>query len=83
MAPDSATMDRALSRSGWPRGWPSRGRSSGPTLRVGQGQQDRQGVDALGQVLAGRLAQLGLGADHVEDVVAHLEDHPEVAAERA
>ena len=36
-----------------------------------------KGVDALGQVLAGRLAQLGLGGDDVENVVADLKDHAE------
>ena len=81
MAGEPATMARALSRSGWSRGWPSRGRSSPAGLGVAQGQEHRQGVDALGQVLAGGLAQLLLGGDHVEDVVAQLEEHAEAAAE--
>ena len=55
---EAATMARALSRSGWASGWPSRVRSSGPASGSRQGQQHRQGVDALGQVLPGRLAQL-------------------------
>ncbi len=83
MAPDSATIDRALSRSGWSEGLAQQGAELGTGLGVGQGQQHRQGVDALGQVLAGRLAQLGLGADHVEDVVPDLEDHPEASGRSA
>ena len=82
MAPDSATMDRALSRSGWPSGCPSSGPQLGTGHRIGQRQQHRQRVDALGQVLTGRLSQLGLGAHDVEDVVADLEDHAEVPAEQ-
>ena len=50
-------------------------------LAVEQGALDRQGVDALGQVLAGRLAELLLARDDVEDVVADLEDDPEALAE--
>ena len=44
---------------------------------------DRQGVDALGQVLAGRLAELLLVRHHVEHVVAQLEEHPEAPPELA
>ena len=47
-----------------------------------KGQQDRQCVDALGQILARQLPQFLLGADDIEDVVAQLEQHPEAAAER-
>ena len=39
-------------------------------------------VDALSEVLAGRLAELRLCGDDVEDVVADLEDHAERLAER-
>ena len=56
-----------------------------PQLRAGvgvvEGEQDGQGVDPLGQVLAGRLAELLVGGDDVEDVVAQLEEHAEAAPE--
>ncbi len=48
---------------------------------VVEGDEDRQGVDALGEVLSGRLAEGRLSANHVEDVIAHLEHHPEGPAE--
>ena len=44
-------------------------------------EKHRQGVDALGEILAGGLAEVLLGPDHVEDVVADLEDHPECLSE--
>ena len=74
-------MERALSRSGWSRGAPSSGRSSGPVPGSRRARSTGQGVDALGQVLAGGLAELLVGGDHVEDVVAELEEHAEAASE--
>ncbi len=57
----------------------------GSQLRAGagvaQGQEHRQGVDPFGEVLAGGLAELLVGGDHVEDVVAELEEHAEAASE--
>ena len=71
-------MSRALSRVGRVEV----GRRAGPAARpptsgIGQRPDDRQGVDALDQVVAGGLAQLLVGADQVEDVVADLEGHAE------
>src|SRR3546814_19725008 len=48
---------------------------------VGQGPDHREVVDALGDVVAGGLAQLLVGGDHVEDVVDHLERHAVAPAE--
>ncbi len=53
----------------------------GPHVGLGQGHQGRQRVDALGQVLAGRLLQLAVAGGDVEDVVADLEDHAEAVPE--
>ena len=47
----------------------------------GQRPDDRQGVDALDQVVAGRLAELRLRGGQVEHVVDDLEDHAEGVAE--
>ena len=47
----------------------------------GQRPDDRQGVDALDQVVAGRLAELRLRGRQVEHVVDDLEDHAEGVAE--
>ena len=55
-------------------------RSSSPA-GPGQRAQHRQVVDALGHVVAGRLAQLLVGGDHVEHVVDDLERHAVVQAE--
>ena len=58
---------------------PSRSRSSGERReRV----DDRQRVDALDDVVAGRLAERLVGAGDVEHVVDDLEAHAEVEAER-
>ena len=43
--------------------------------------QHRQVVDALGDVVAGGLAELLVGGDHVEDVVDDLEGHAVVPSE--
>ena len=43
--------------------------------------QHRQVVDALGDVVAGGLAELLVGGDHVEDVVDDLEGHAVVPPE--
>ena len=48
---------------------------------VEQGALDRQGVDAFGEVLPRRLAELGFGGDDVENVIADLKDHAEGLAE--
>src|SRR3546814_19634007 len=48
---------------------------------VGQGPDHREVVDALGDVVAGGLAALLVGGDHVADVVDHLAGHPEDPAE--
>ena len=74
-------MARALSRSGWAERLAEQGPQLRPDVGVVQGEQDRQGVDPLGQVLARRLAELLVGGDDVEDVVAELEDHAEALAE--
>ena len=50
-------------------------RPSSSPLGAGEGPQHGQGVDALDQVVAGRLAELLVGGDHVEDVVDDLEGH--------
>src|ERR1019366_7859192 len=48
---------------------------------VAQRHQRRQVVNALGQVLPGRLAQLVVDGDDVQDVVAQLVNHAEAASE--
>ncbi len=53
----------------------------GARVRVAQRDEHRERVDALGKVLARRLAELAVFRDDVEDVVAELEDHPERAPE--
>ncbi len=81
IAPDAATIG--------PRGfdlfgaeWPA---EQLPQMRARtvafQRDQHRKCVEALGQILAGRLTEIFFGADHVEDVVADLEHHPECLAE--
>ena len=75
------TMARALSRSGWASGWPRSARRSGPASGSSSAIERRQRVDALGEVLAGRLLQLAVGGGDVQDVVADLEDHAEAAPE--
>src|SRR6185437_5289223 len=48
---------------------------------VVEGEEDREGVDAFGQVLAGRLAEVVVAGDDIPDVVTELEHHPERVAE--
>ena len=75
------TMASALSRSASSSGRPSSEASSLPALFVhGQRPQDGQRVDALDEVVAGRLAELLGGVGDVEDVVDDLEHHPERVA---
>ena len=59
-----------------------RPRSARSSVDDAQGVDHRQGVDALDQVVARRLAELLVGGGEVEDVVDDLEAHPEVVAER-
>ena len=54
----------------------------GPDVVVGESEENRKGVDALGEVLADWLSEVLLGPDDVEDVVADLEDHPECCPNR-
>ncbi len=52
----------------------------GARIGIGQGHQGGQGVDALGQILPGRLEELTRRGGDVEDVVADLEHHAEAVA---
>ena len=69
-----------------PFGLCQRSAEQGPELGAGdwvaQRQEHGQRVDPLRQVLTGGLAQLVVGGDDVEDVVAQLEEHAEAASER-
>ncbi len=60
--------------SGCDRGW---GQQVAQLLATGQGHgaDHRQRVDALDQVVPGRLAELFVGGDDIEDVVDNLEGH--------
>ncbi len=81
MPGEAATSALASSRSAWSSGWPSTIAEPRANGGVEQGTLHRKRVDALGEVLPGRLAELALGGDDVEDVVADLKDHAEGLAE--
>ena len=73
-----APVSTSTCSSGRPEQVPQLGRRA---AAGGQGPDDRQGVDALDEVVAGRLAELRLGGGQVEHVVDDLEGHAEGVAE--